>query len=85
MSHQPCDSREDTGAVCTLGWERRGHKPRSAHEGSVHSVPYTEGVPGDIYIGGFRSALLAAFFLFAVLGSLHGAFTCAYLEISNLT
>ena len=30
------------------------------------------------------SAPLAAFF-FAELGSLHGAFICAYLEISNLT
>ena len=38
-------------------------KPRSAHERLVHSVPYTEGAPGDIYIRGFISALHAAFFL----------------------
>ena len=54
MSHQPCDGREDTGAVCTFGWERRGHKPRSAHERLAHSVPYTEGAPGDIYIDGIN-------------------------------
>ena len=82
MSHQPCDSREDTGAVCTLGWERRGHKPRSAHEGLAHSVPYTEGAPGDIFIGGFKRAACGAL-SFAVLGSLHGAFICALWELAT--
>ena len=33
MSHRPCDSTEDTGAVSSLsGGKRLGHKPRSAHE-----------------------------------------------------
>ena len=59
-------------------------KARSAHEGISPT--------GAVYRRSTRrpsaslSAPLAAFFLFfAVLGSLHGAFICAYLEISNLT
>ena len=58
-------------------------KARSAHEGISPT--------GAVYRRSSRrssasiSAPLAAFFLFAVLGSLHGAFICAYLEISNLT
>ena len=45
------------------GGNAEATKPRSAHEKLVHSVPYTEGAPGDIYIRGFTSALHAAFFL----------------------
>jgi hypothetical protein len=44
-------------------------------------VPNTGGAPGDL---GFKSAPLAAFFFFfAVLGSLHGAFICAYWELAT--
>ena len=60
MSHWPCDSMEDTGAASTLGWERLGHKPRSAHEEVAQPVPYTGGVPGDFYIRGSIRAPHAA-------------------------
>jgi hypothetical protein len=50
----------------------------TALEESVHSLPYTKGALGDIYIGGFRSALLAAFsFFIAVLG-----YCMAHLSVS---
>jgi acyl-coenzyme A thioesterase PaaI-like protein len=56
-------------------------KARSAHEGISPT--------GAVYRRSSRrpsasiSAPLAAFFLFAVLGSLHGAFICAYLELAT--
>ncbi len=98
VPHQPCDSRIDTGAVYTPGWEHRGSKSAKAkqgqpmsqpmsHEGSALSgVPYTEVAPGGINISSFRSALLAAFlFCFAVLGSLHGEFiVCACPYVGGL-
>ncbi len=74
MSHWPCDSKEDTGAASTLGWERLGHKPRSAHE----EVAQPARLPEELQSRGFISVPHAAFFLFkSKLGSLHGAFTCA--------
>ena len=78
MSHRQCDSKEDTGAASTLGWERLGHEPRSAHGKLVQPVPYTGGVPGDFYIRGLKRAPHAvALSFFAALGSLHCAFICA--------
>ena len=78
MSHRPCDSEEDTGAAITLGWERLGHEPRSAHGKLVQPVPYTEGVPGDFISVASKQRRMRLFFLFfAALGSLHGAFICA--------
>ena len=57
-------------------------KTRSAHEiisptGAVYR--------GSSRIRGFNESAACGVPSFAVLGSLHGAFICAYLEISNLT
>ena len=83
MSHRPCDSKEDTGAASTLGWECRGHKPRPAHGGLVQPVRYTGGVPGEFYIRGLIRAPHAAALCFPALGSLHGAFICALWELAT--
>ena len=85
MSHWPCDSKEDTGAASTLGWECRGHKPRSAHEGLVQPVPYTGGVPGDFYIRGFTRAPHAAVLSLCRAGLFAWRIYLCLLEISNLT
>ena len=85
MSHWPCDSKEDTGAACTLGWERRGHKPRSAHGKLVQPVPYTGGVPGDFYIRGFIRAPHAAALSLHCAGLFAWSIYLCFMEISDLT
>ena len=65
-----------------LGWETpRAINPGQPMRKLAQPVPNTGGAPGDL---GFKSALLAAFFfLFAVLGSLHDAFICAYWKLAT--
>ena len=58
------------------------HKARSAHEGLAQPVPYAGGAPDYPRL---HKRAACGILCFAVLDSLHGAFICAYLEISNLT
>ena len=59
-----------------LGWETpRAINPGQPMRELAQPVPNTGGAPGDL---GFKSAPLAA-----VLGSLHGAFICAYWELAT--
>ena len=83
MSHRPCGSTEDTGAACRSRVGRLGQKPGQPMRELAQPVPYTGGVPGDLCFN--ERAACGVICFFAVLGSLHGAFICAYLEISNLT
>ena len=80
MSHRPCDSTKDTGAVCTLGWDASATK-QGQPKGDQ---PNRCRIPEELQITlGFKCAPLAAFFVFAVLGSLHGAFICAYWKLAT--
>jgi hypothetical protein len=83
MSHRPCDSTEDAEMACCSRVGRLGPKPGQPTRELAQPVPYPGGVPGDL---GFNErAACGVLSFFAGLGSLHGAFICAYLEISNLT
>ena len=81
MSLRPCDSREDAGALlCSrVGRPKPGQPTREL----AQPVPYIGGVPGDHGLN--KRAACGVLSFFAWLGSLHGAFICAYLEINNLT
>ena len=65
MSHQPCDSTEDTEMACCSRVGRLGPKPGQPKRELARPVPQTGGVPGDL---GFKERAACGVLLFIFFG-----------------